>query len=52
MVSSLKGQTVLDPFMGSGTTGAVAKKFKRKFVGVEKEKEYYILSKNRISNTC
>lgn len=43
---------VLDPFMGSGTTGTVAKKLKRKFVGIEKEKEYYILSKNRISNTC
>lgn len=43
---------VLDPFMGSGTTGVAAKKLKRKFIGIEKEKEYYILSKKRINNIC
>ena len=43
---------VLDPFMGSGTTGVVAKILKRKFIGIEKEKEYYILSKKRINNIC
>ena len=32
---------VLDPFMGSGTTGAVAKKLKRNFIGIEKE-DFYI----------
>ena len=42
-------QTVLDPFMGTGTTGAVAKKLQRKFIGIEKEKKYFELAKQRIS---
>ncbi|MCL2318759.1 MAG: site-specific DNA-methyltransferase, partial [Treponema sp.] len=40
---------VLDPFFGSGTTGAVAKKLKRQFIGIEKESEYVTLAKNRIN---
>ncbi len=39
---------ILDPFMGSGTTGAVAKKLKRKFIGIEKENVYFEISKKRI----
>ena len=39
---------VLDPFMGSGTTGVVAKKLKRKFIGIEKEKEYFYICIKRI----
>jgi len=39
-VFSLPGQTVLDPFMGSGTTGVAALKAKRKFVGCELEQGY------------
>lgn len=39
---------VLDPFMGSGTTGAVAKKLKRNFIGIEKEEEYIKIALNRI----
>ena len=39
---------VLDPFFGTGTTGAVAKKLKRGFIGIEKEAEYVELAKNRI----
>ena len=35
------GDIVLDPFMGSGTTGAVAKKLRRQFIGIEKE-AYYV----------
>lgn len=34
--------------MGSGTTGAVAKKLKRKFIGIEKENDYFEISKKRI----
>lgn len=34
------GDVVLDPFMGSGTTGAVAKKLGRNFIGIEKEDVY------------
>ncbi|MDR0525496.1 MAG: site-specific DNA-methyltransferase [Spirochaetaceae bacterium] len=41
---------VLDPFFGTGTTGAVAKKLKRRFIGIEKESEYISLAENRISS--
>ncbi len=33
------GDTVLDPFFGTGTTGAVAKKLGRKFIGIERESD-------------
>jgi len=39
---------VLDCFMGSGTTGVACKNLKRKFIGIEKEKKFFELSKNRI----
>ncbi|MDR1443728.1 MAG: site-specific DNA-methyltransferase [Treponema sp.] len=42
------GDIVLDPFFGTGTTGAAAKKLKRNFIGIEKEPEYAALAKNRI----
>jgi modification methylase len=42
------GDTVLDPFFGTGTTGAAAKKLKRNFIGIEKEAAYIALAKNRI----
>ncbi|MDR2134201.1 MAG: site-specific DNA-methyltransferase [Treponema sp.] len=45
-----QGDIVLDPFFGTGTTGAVAKKLKRNFIGIEKEAEYIALAKNRIDN--
>jgi modification methylase len=43
-----QGDIVLDPFFGTGTTGAVAKKLKRNFIGIEKEAEYISLAKKRI----
>jgi len=43
-----QGDIVLDPFFGTGTTGAVAKKLKRNFIGIEKESAYITLAKNRI----
>lgn len=46
---SNKGDTVLDPFMGSGTTGKVAVDLGRKFIGVEISKKYYQTAKNRIT---
>lgn len=46
--TSNKGDLILDPFLGSGTTGVVAKRFDRRFVGIEIEKEFYELSKRRI----
>ncbi len=40
LASSNEGDIVLDPFCGSGTTGVVAIRYKRKFVGIDSEKEY------------
>lgn len=45
---SPKGGTIFDPFMGSGTTGCACKKLGRKFVGAEKYKQYFNLSKRKI----
>lgn len=45
---SNKGEVILDPFMGSGTTGKVAKDLRRKFFGIELSKKYFDISKNRI----
>lgn len=44
------GATVLDPFMGSGTTGVVAKRLNRSFVGLDISEKYVTLSRERISN--
>lgn len=46
---SNNGDTVLDPFMGSGTTGVACKRLGRKFIGMEKEEEYFNIAKERIS---
>ena len=49
--SSHKGDIVLDCFMGSGTTGVACKKLERDFIGIEINKDYYEIAKNRIENT-
>jgi len=46
----LEGGTVLDPFHGAGTTGMVAARLHRKYIGIELNPEYVELSKNRIYN--
>ena len=43
-----EGDTVFDPFMGSGTTGKIAKNLNRKFIGIELDPEYYGISCERI----
>jgi modification methylase len=48
MASSKPGDVVLDPFFGSGTTGAVAKRLGRHFVGVEREQAYIDAAMARI----
>ena len=48
---SKKGDTILDPFMGSGTTGCACKELNRKFIGIEINKDYYEIAKKRIANT-
>ena len=47
---SNEGDVVLDCFMGSGTTGKVAKQLKREFIGIEKVDKYFEMSKKRINN--
>lgn len=48
---SREWQTVLDPFMGSGTTGVACKKLNRRFVGVELHTPYFEIATARIKNT-
>jgi site-specific DNA-methyltransferase (adenine-specific) len=48
---SNEGDTILDPFMGSGTTGVAAVELGRKFVGIEIAPEYFEMAKQRIENT-
>jgi DNA modification methylase len=47
-VYSQVGDTVLDPFMGAGTTGAAALHLKRHFVGIEKDSKYFSVAKDRV----
>jgi modification methylase len=49
MASSKPGDVVLDPFFGSGTTGAVAKRLGRNFVGIEREQDYIDAATARIA---
>ncbi len=46
-----KGGTVLDPFMGSGSTGLAAKTEGMEFIGIEREKEYFDIATDRINKT-
>ena len=48
--STKKDDLILDPFMGSGTTGVACKKLNRDFIGIELNKEYYNIAKERIEN--
>ena len=45
---SKKGDTVLDPFMGSGTTGVACKQLDRNFIGIELNEDYIKIAKARI----
>jgi modification methylase len=48
MTASKPGDVILDPFFGTGTTGAVAKKMGRNFIGIEREEKYIKHAKARI----
>ena len=48
--SSQPGDTVLDPFMGSGTTGVACVESDRDFIGIESDERYFETARERISN--
>lgn len=48
--SSNPGDVVLDPFFGSGTTGAVAKKLRRHWIGIEQDSKYIKVANSRIES--
>ncbi|MBI1211997.1 MAG: site-specific DNA-methyltransferase [Alphaproteobacteria bacterium] len=49
MASTKPGDVILDPFFGTGTTGAVAKKLGRRFIGLERDKGYIKVARERIA---
>lgn len=51
LLGSKQFDTILDPFTGSGTTGVVAKRLKRNFIGFEISPEYFEIAQNRINGT-
>lgn len=48
LATSNPGDVVLDPFFGAGTTGAVARKLGRRWIGIEREAEYVRIARERI----
>jgi len=51
LATSNKNDLILDPFLGSGTSAAVAKKLGRNYFGIEKEKNYFKAAEERIKTT-
>jgi len=49
LATTNKGDTILDPFLGTGTTAVVAKKLGRKYFGIEKNKKYFKAANERIN---
>src|SRR6201996_348379 len=49
LATTKPGDTVLDPFFGTGTTGAVAKRLGRHWVGIEQNKDYIAVARERIA---
>ncbi|MDP6403659.1 MAG: site-specific DNA-methyltransferase [Alphaproteobacteria bacterium] len=48
LAASQPGQVILDPFFGSGTTGAVAKRLGRRYIGIERQPDYVKLATGRL----
>jgi len=49
LATTNKGDSILDPFLGTGTTAVVAKKLGRKYFGIERHKEYFRAANERIN---
>jgi site-specific DNA-methyltransferase (adenine-specific) len=49
-VAKMPAGVVLDPFMGSGTTGVACAQLGRKFIGIEIERKYFDIACERIDN--
>jgi modification methylase len=49
LASTRPGEIVLDPFFGTGTTGAVAKRLGRRFIGIEQDPAYAAIARQRIA---
>ena len=50
LASTREGDYILDPFVGSGTTGVVAKRLGRRFIGIDSEEDYLKIAKLRLDN--
>jgi len=51
LASSNRGDIILDPFLGTGTSATVAKKLGRNYLGIEKQKNYFKAAEERLKNT-
>ena len=51
LATTNKGDTIIDPFLGTGTTASVSKKLGRNYFGIEKDRRYFIAAKERINKT-
>ncbi len=51
LATTNKGDTIFDPFLGTGTTAVVSKKLGRNYYGIEKDKKYFIAANKRINKT-
>jgi DNA modification methylase len=50
LIAKADAETILDPFMGSGTTGVAAVQMQRKFIGIEREPKYFDIACKRIED--
>jgi len=48
LATTEEGDTVCDPFMGSGTTGVACRNLNRNFIGIELDKDYFEIATKRI----
>jgi len=51
LATTNKGDSIFDPFLGTGTTAVVSKKLGRNYYGIEKDKKYFFAAKERINRT-